>query len=180
MFFVCCTFSFLGSSAPRYFKDIHQQILPSATSHYIRCLDFDQYFRSQKGICAGVQSSGAIAAPLPRSHPAALWLKPSVQTYRLRCQTFLLPPQLRRHPGDRRKTFRRDASRGDASSTPATQRQGQAGAAFSPLDARSSKGFRCYRRKSRKICAATDAENTSLRRRRNRPTQAIRHPCAPS
>jgi hypothetical protein len=48
VFFVCSgLYRFLGSKAPRYLKDIHQQILPSATSHYIRCLAIDQYFRSQ-------------------------------------------------------------------------------------------------------------------------------------
>lgn len=40
--------TFLGSKAPGYPQDIHLRILPSATSHYIRCRKIDQYFRSVK------------------------------------------------------------------------------------------------------------------------------------
>ena len=38
--------TFLGSKAPRYRLDMRWRYLPSATSHYIRCVKIDQYFGS--------------------------------------------------------------------------------------------------------------------------------------
>lgn len=54
----------LGSQAPEYPVDMHWRILPSATSHYIRCRNTDQVFKTQIRSLRGVRSGDAIAPML--------------------------------------------------------------------------------------------------------------------
>ena len=65
-------FAFLGSEAPKYPPDMHWLYLPSATSHYIRCVEIDQYFGTRNGSADDLRGGRRNCAGSARATPSPM------------------------------------------------------------------------------------------------------------